>query len=480
MNVQPRHRNLQDRAPVAPTRQPGAFGRLMRGFRKHPLVTGGLIVLMAAGAGYVVQSETSGTGGTAIIAPAVRGDIEEVVTALGSLTPLKSVDVGAQVSGQLDKLMVNIGDEVKQDQKLAEIEAAVTSAKVDAGNAQVASLQAQLAERQSQLALATSQAQRQERLMAENATSQDLYDTAQAAVRTGQAQVKSTQADITRAQSTLKADQATLGYSNIFAPMAGTVVAIPAKQGQTLNANQTAPLILTIADLSTMTVSTQVSEADVSRLKIGMDAYFTTLGSGERRWTGKLRQILPTPTVVNNVVLYTALFDVDNAGRELMPQMSAQVFFVQSGAYDVVTVPVSALRYTDRPARGARRGQGGPNAGDLPAQGAQNAATQGAAKGGAAKGEPKGAQTPVPAQVAAEPEASSKPTRAAQVTVVHDDGMQETRTVRVGVTDRVNAEIVSGLSEGERVVVGMQTQDNAPKTKKGGGPGGRGPVLFGG
>jgi macrolide-specific efflux system membrane fusion protein len=469
MNVQPRHRDLHDRQapPVAPPRKPGAFGRLTRGFRKHPFLTGGLIVLMAAGAGYFVQSETSGNGGTAIIAPAVVGDVEEVVTALGSLTPLKSVDVGAQVSGQLDKLLVNIGDEVKQGQKLAEIEAAVTSAKVDAGNAQVASLRAQLAERESQLALATAQAGRQERLMAENATSQDLYDTAQAAMRTAQAQIKSTSADITRAQSTLKADQATLGYSNIFAPMAGTVVAIPAKQGQTLNANQTAPLILTIADLSTMTVSTQVSEADVSRLKIGMDAYFTTLGSGERRWSGKLRQILPTPTVVNNVVLYTALFDVDNTGRELMPQMSAQVFFVQAGAYDVVTVPVSALRYTDRPARGARRGQAG-----------QNGANGGAAKAdGAAKGEGAAKEASAPTPPAAQPEAGAKPTRAAEVTVVHDDGMQETRMVRVGVTDRVNAEIVSGLSEGERVVVGMQTQDDAPKAKKGGG---RGPVLFGG
>jgi macrolide-specific efflux system membrane fusion protein len=299
--------------------------------------------------------------------------------------------------------------------------------------------------------------------MAENATSQDLYDTAQAAMRTAQAQIKSTQADITRAQSTLKADQATLGYSNIFAPMSGTVTAIPAKQGQTLNANQTAPLILTIADLSTMTVSTQVSEADVSRLKIGMDAYFTTLGSGDRRWTGKLRQILPTPTVVNNVVLYTALFDVDNTGRELMPQMSAQVFFVQSSAYDVVTVPVSALRYTDRPARGARRGQGEQKAGDPPAQGEQKAAAP-------------ATETKAPAQA----DATSKPTRPAEVTVVHDDGMQETRMVRVGVTDRVNAEIVSGLSDGEQVVIGMQTQDNAPKTKKGGGQNNRGPVLFGG
>ena len=103
MNVQPRHRNLQDRpqAPVAP-RQLGAFGRLMRRIRKHPIVTGGLIVLMAAGAGYVVQTRTAGSGGTPIVEPAVRGDIEEVVTALGSLTPLTSVDVGAQVLDRPD------------------------------------------------------------------------------------------------------------------------------------------------------------------------------------------------------------------------------------------------------------------------------------------------------------------------------------------------------------------------------------------
>jgi membrane fusion protein, macrolide-specific efflux system len=452
MNVQPRHRNLQERPPTAPPKPAGLFGRFVRRIRKHPIVTAGVVAAAAIGAGYAVQTSTSGNTGTAIVEPAVRGDVEELVTALGSLIPLKSVDVGAQVSGQLDKLLVQIGDEVKQGQKLAEIEAAVTSAKVDAGTAQVASLRAQLAERESQLSLTTSQAGRQERLMADNATSQDAYDSAQAAMRTAEAQIKSTTADITRAQSTLKADQALLGYSNIFAPMAGIVTAIPAKQGQTLNANQTAPLILTIADLSTMTVSTQVSEADVPRLKVGMDAYFTTLGSGNRRWTGKLRQILPTPTVINNVVLYTALFDVANPGRELMPQMSAQVFFVQAGAYDVVTVPVAALRYTDRPARGGGRGQGGE-------------------KGAETRG-----QATAPPQTEA---AAAKPTRPAEVTVVHDDGMQEIRKVEVGVTDRVNAEIVSGLSEGENVVVGMEA--NGGGNKKGNGGGNRrGPVLFGG
>ena len=448
MNVQPRHRNLQQRAtPAAPPKPLGFVSRVLRPIRKHPLIMTALVVALAIGAGYVIQSRTADGSGTPLVETAVKGDVEEVVTALGSLIPLKSVDVGAQVSGQLATLAVQIGDSVEKGQKLAEIEAAVTAARVDAGTAQVASLEAQLAERQSKLALADLQAQRQERLMADNATSQDAVDTALASKRTADAQVKSTLAEINRARSTMKADQALLGYSNIFAPMAGTVTAIPAKQGQTLNANQTAPLILTIADLSTMTVSTQVSEADVSRLKIGMDAYFTTLGSGDRRWTGKLRQILPTPTVLNNVVLYTALFDVDNSGRELMPLMSAQVFFVLAGAYDVVTVPVSAVRYTDRGgARGGNRGQG---------KGAQGEAD-------------------APAQAA-----DAKPTRSAEVTVVHEDGMQETRSVQVGVTDRINAEIVSGLSEGEAVVAGT---DTARRANKGGGGGQnkRGPVLFGG
>src|SRR5690606_21445256 len=134
-----------------------------------------------------------------------------------------------------------------------------------------------------------------------------------------------------------------LNYAHIFAPMDGTVVSISARQGQTLNANQQAPIILRIADLSTMTVQTQVSEADVSRLRVGMPAYFTTLGSRGRRWHGTLNRIEPMPEVQNNVVLCHALFDVDNANRELMTQMTAQVFFVLAEAKDSLLVPVAAL-----------------------------------------------------------------------------------------------------------------------------------------
>ena len=145
-------------------------------------------------------------------------------------------------------------------------------------------------------------------------------------------------------ESTLRGDEANLGYTKIYAPIAGTVVSQAAKQGQTLNANQQAPIVMRIADLSTMTVQAQVSEADVPKLHVGMDVYFTTLGGDNRRYYGKLRQIPPTPTVVNNVVLYDALFDVENPNQALMTQMTAQVFFVASSAKDAVLVPLTALR----------------------------------------------------------------------------------------------------------------------------------------
>ena len=147
-----------------------------------------------------------------------------------------------------------------------------------------------------------------------------------------------------RRESTLRGDEANLGYTKIYAPIAGTVVSQAAKQGQTLNANQQAPIVMRIADLSTMTVQAQVSEADVPKLRVGMDVYFTTLGGDNRRFYGKLRQIPPTPTVVNNVVLYDALFDVANPNQALMTQMTAQVFFVAASAKDAVLVPLAALR----------------------------------------------------------------------------------------------------------------------------------------
>ncbi|HBG32027.1 MAG TPA: efflux RND transporter periplasmic adaptor subunit, partial [Gammaproteobacteria bacterium] len=131
-------------------------------------------------------------------------------------------------------------------------------------------------------------------------------------LRVAEARAASLKAQIEEARSTLAGDEANLGYTKIYAPMDGTVASQTAREGQTLNANQTAPVILQIADLGTMTVRAQVAEADVPRVQPGMDVSFTTLGSLNRRWQAVVRQILPTPEVINDVVLYNVLADVDN------------------------------------------------------------------------------------------------------------------------------------------------------------------------
>ncbi|MDP9139403.1 MAG: efflux RND transporter periplasmic adaptor subunit, partial [Pseudomonadota bacterium] len=267
-----------------------------------------------------------------------RGDIEDLVGATGSLQPRDYVDVGAQVSGQLKKIYVEVGTEVKEGQLLAEIDAEQSAARVDANRASLRAQQATLVERQVNIEKAERDLQRQRNLMAEEATTTEQVQNADTSLRAARTQLNTLRAQIEQQQASMRVEEANLKFTKIYAPMSGTVISITARQGQTLNTNQSAPTLMRIADLSTMTVQTQVGEADVSKLRGGMPSYFTTLGSPGRRFYGSLRKIEPTPTVTNNVVLYNALFDVPNPNKILMPQMTAQVFFVAAEARDVLVV----------------------------------------------------------------------------------------------------------------------------------------------
>lgn len=271
-------------------------------------------------------------------------DIEVLVTATGTLQPRDYVDVGAQVSGQLEQLLVEVGDIVEAGQLLAEIDPTLLVSQVESNQAQLRNQQAVLREREAQYELSRLNYNRQERLQSNNLTSEELVETARASMQQAQAQVDSIRAQIEQTQSSLRAAEANLNYTRIYAPMAGTVVSIEARRGQTLNAAQTTPTILTIADLSEMTVEAQVSEADIGRLEIGMPVYFTTMGNRTQRWYGELRLIEPTPQVENNVVLYNALFEVPNEERSLMTQMTTNVFFIAEAARNVVSVPVAAVQ----------------------------------------------------------------------------------------------------------------------------------------
>lgn len=336
---------------------------------KRIALAGGIVAALAAAGWYGWQHYHAQDDALSryLIATVQPGDIEDLVTATGSLQPSDYVDVGAQVSGQLEKIYAEVGSVVKKGDLLAEIDSTVYRATVDARRAALKNLQATLVARESDLQLAEQQLQRQQNLARDSATSDDSLQQAQASLRSARAQVASVQAQIEQAESTLRVDETSLKYSQILAPMDGVVVSISLKQGQTINASQSSPTLLRIADLSTMTVQTQVSEADVTRLRPGMPVYFTTLGSRNRRYQGELRKVEPTPTVNNNVVLYNALFDVKNQQRNLLPQMTAQVFFVAAEAHDTLVVPAGAVKLA-RMAPGSRRGQqeaSGP-AGELP------------------------------------------------------------------------------------------------------------------
>lgn len=382
-----------------------------------------LLVLAVVGTGYYAWSRQGAPPATTVITQAVtRGDIEESVTAVGTLDAVKSVDAGAQVSGQLKSLHVGIGDKVEQNQLIAEIDPASIENRIEIDEAELANLEAQLVSKKAQLVLKQSNIERQRNLVATNSVSQSTLDQAVADHAAAGADVQAIEAQIRKQKATLAGDRVDLGYTKIYAPMAGTIVDDPAKEGQTLNANQTTPTIVTIADLSTMTVKAHVSEADVGKLKLGMDAYFTLLGQPGKRFTGKLRQIEPMPDTENNVVLYYALFDVPNPTGELMMSMSAQVFFVQAAAKNVLVVPSAALRTV-------------------------------------------------------EAAASDGPARA-EVTVVAPSGATQTRTVEVGVRNRVSAEIVSGLQEGEKVVVDAASATNGSRAPNATRRGMRMPPMF--
>lgn len=499
------------------------------------------------------------------VAEVQRGDIQDLVTATGTVQPLEYVDVGAQVSGQLKKLHIEVGSVVKEGDLLAEIDPTVFRATVDARRAGLRNQQATMKERESALALANLQYTRQKNLMAADATTAETLQIAEATLRAAKAQIDALQAQIEQTQSTLRADEANLNYAKIYAPMTGTVVSLTARQGQTLNANQNAPTILRIADLSTMTVQTQVSEAEIGKLNKGMEVYFTTLGSQGRRWYGALRKIEPTPTVTNNVVLYNALFDVPNNNQALMPNMTTQVFFIAATAKDVLLVPTSAVTTTrgsgnaggkrergdsagkstgekttdaktgkdaaNKDATSKAAGANDKKAGEQSGNDALTSMTQEERRAAFEKMSPeeraamrekrramrdaegkfgdsalaqsdkaavddksKTASTKSAAADKIDPlaatsnigsppvnsvastsgfaeQSTTRTPRSGTVKVIDKDGKVEQRKVELGVSNRVQMQVVSGLAEGDTVIIGIKLPPSAKRTQAAGPPG---------
>lgn len=337
-----------------------------------------------------------------VTATAVMGDLEQSVLATGTLQAFKQVSVGAQASGQIKSLSVALGDSIKKGQLIAEIDAMKQENDLRNTQAALLSAEALLGSRQALVKQAELNFQRQKELLAADAISRQTYEQAEATLGTTRADIKTSEAQISQARIAADTAQVNLSYTRILAPMDGVVVALVAQQGQTVNANQSAPIIIKLALLDTITVKAQISEADVVRVKPGQKVYFTILGAPEKRYYTTLRSVDPAPdsivtdtaTTVNTAtaIYYNGLLDVPNPEGLLRISMTAQVYVVLNEAKGVITIPSAAITQSGR--RGA-----------------------------------------------------------ASVRVVNAEGKAEKRELKVGMNNNVNAEILEGLAVGDKVVL---------------------------
>jgi macrolide-specific efflux system membrane fusion protein len=335
--------------------------------------------------------------------------VEDTVLASGTIAPVKLVSVGAQASGRILALLVMLGDEVHKGQLIAEIDPSTEKNALSTAQASLEQIEAQrdssaVALRQADLAFKRAQV-----TYPVEASSQADFETAEAAYNSALKNVAALEAQFRGAVITVDTARVNLGFTKVTAPIDGTVVAIVAPEGQTVNAVQAAPTIVKVADLSMMTVKAQISEADVTRVHAGQKVYFTTL-SDDHRYEATLRAVEPAPESLaaetpagggaggaggssqSAAVYYNGLFDVPNVDHTLRPSMTAEVHIVLKGADNALLVPSSAV--------GAGRANGHRS-----------------------------------------------------VRVLDDKGKPSEREVQIGIDDHVDAQILSGLAAGDRVVL---------------------------
>ncbi|HEV7335534.1 MAG TPA: efflux RND transporter periplasmic adaptor subunit [Bosea sp. (in: a-proteobacteria)] len=369
-----------------------------------------LVLGMLGAGGYALRSQQASQPAAAPLPTVVAaiGDVEEAVLASGALEPVRQVSVGAQASGRLNSLKVTLGQHVAQGDLIAEIDAVTQQNALRSAEAEVAVMHAQREERLASLAYAESVLARQKQMLGQNAVSRDDFESAEMTVRTTRAQIAALDAQIISGNVKVETARANLGYTRVTAPAAGTVLAIVTQEGQTVNAVQSAPTIVVLGDVSTMTVKAKISEADVLRVKTGQEVFFSVLGAPDRRFPGKIAFVEPAPDTLktqnstgtsasssatssstSSAIYYNALFEVPNPEGRLLTSMTVQVTVVVGRARGVVTVPSTAIR---------RRGDG------------------------------------------------------AWLDVLGEDGKPVPRQVTVGLDNKIVAEIASGLKAGERVV----------------------------
>ncbi|WP_413693603.1 efflux RND transporter periplasmic adaptor subunit [Psychromonas sp. KJ10-2] len=348
--------------------------------------------------------------------PVQRGNIENSVLAIGMLQASKLVSVGSQVSGQVISLPVPLGEHVNKGDLIAEIDNLTQKNALETAKASLAITNAEYKAKQAQITQAQKAFNRQKSMFKDNASSKEDYETAEADLAVYKAELDQLKAEQVQDKLSIASAELDLGYTVIKAPMEGVVVYNSVEVGQTVNASQTTPTLVELADLSKMTIQAQISEADVINTRPGQAVYFTILGQPNKRYEGILRAIEPGPTSMDgddsdmessdsDAIYYNGLFEVANPDGVLRIGMTAQVSIVLNKADNVLLVPSQVVQ--KRPGRPVRY----------------------------------------------------------QVPILENDQVTY-KDVQVGISNKIYTEVTEGLAEGEQIVVGSAAANSPSRTRK--------------
>ena len=321
-------------------------------------------LLVATGAVYYFFSSNNKQETTYLTESVTRGNVEKTVVASGSVESVNEVDVGAQVSGKITKLYVKLGQEIKKGEMIADIDSTTQINTLNTKKAALVSYQAQLKAKKTAYDVALSSYNRLSKLYTQKATSLDSLNTAKSTLDNAKAEMEAIEANTKQAEIEVNTAETNVGYTKITAPMDGTVISVPVSEGQTVNANQTTPTIVTIADLSKMKIKPEISEGDITKVKAGQEVSFTILSDSQTVYHSVIDSVVPANTTTSDssstsssissssssttsAIYYYANVLIDNPDRTLRIGMTTENNIKIANAKDVLLVSNMAIQKRD-------------------------------------------------------------------------------------------------------------------------------------
>jgi HlyD family secretion protein len=477
---------------------------------KKKWIVGLVILVVCVGAilGYSLLKKGKGTQVKYRTEVLGKGDIESLVTTSGTLNPVDTVDVGAQVSGKITKLNADFNSKVKFGEILAEIDPEPLKLKLDQASSSLKSSQASLDQAKLSLDQTEKKFNRSKELFAKKQISVEEMETAESNFLNAKGNLVSAQSRLAQSQSSVDSAKIDLSYSIIRAPIDGVVINRPVNLGQTVASSYTAPILFKLAsDLTKMQLGCDIDETDIGKVKEGQRVRFTVSAYPGEIFNGTVRQVRYSPQTVQNVVTYTTIVDATNPDLKLMPGMTATVSIITAEAKGVLRVPNSAMRFTPPlpqeelqkiyAAAGMGGQQGGQRGGQ---QGSQQSGQQGdrqrqsagqsgdrGQSGQTGQGGSRGqggmsinTENMTPEKLARFQQLMARAqARGGRIWIMDDLGNMKPYFVSTGITDNSYSEFTRGeIKEGMKVIIGLETPLTAATTATTQGQRGPGGMMF--